>query len=79
MNTTISIKSRYSVQPINNNFYAPINVSGSTLIGQKCLDGGLDPGFIFAPYIMAETITFYNEEYLIEEKNELRKKKLDSL
>ena len=78
MNTTISIKSRYSVQPINSNFYAPINVSGSTSIGQKGLTQ-LESGYIFAPYIMAESVSFYNEEDLIKEKNELRQKKLDSL
>jgi hypothetical protein len=69
----MNIRSRYSIQPINQNNYQTIQItSGSTSI--------IDPGYIFMPYVMAEQIEILDYEYISKkQKNDLRKKKLESL
>lgn len=82
MNPSKSIKSRYSVNNISNNYYGVLNIS--TLSGSTILlsgsTGGNTPGYIYAPYIMMDsTPIFSNRKWKIKMLREDRKEKLKKL
>lgn len=80
------IKSRYKVAKVNSNYYAPINVSGTTnqvFTGTTCASGTTSQGYIFMPYVMAQSGTTINmeesPEMKAERNREERKKKIERI
>jgi len=80
-----SIMSRYGVKNVNPQYFGSIDVatSGDSSSVQVCKKVG-DTGYIYAPYIMAPTITkiddwFETTEEKAERIREERKKKMDRI
>ena len=76
-----SLSSRYSLKNINNNYYNTVNISGNTYpLATVNNNGEYSQGYIFAPYIMAQSIEIISEfEFKRKILREKRIKKLNKL
>ena len=77
-----SIKSRYSLTTVNNNYYQNQLLSGYTnniLIGNKSTSG-ITSGYVWVPYIMLPAPTIIIEsEWQIKQLRKERKEKLKKI
>lgn len=77
------LKSRYSLSNIPANFFGTINISGSTLSGSTLIGHkttGMTQGYIYLPYILAESTPFVMDRWWsIEILRKERKEKLKKL
>jgi hypothetical protein len=70
MNPKKLIKSRYSLKHVNTNNYGVLSSSTNS---------NTNSNIIFAPYLMAESITIIDDDYEKRKKQELRKKKIKNI
>jgi len=76
----MSIKSRYGLTTVSPNLYGKINISGGTQqISTLTSAGTYSQGYIFVPYIMAQTSTIDDREWRITWLRRERKEKLKKL
>jgi len=66
------INSRYSVKNISSSSYQPTQITGSG-------NTRLEPGYIWAPYVMAECVVLIDYEYLRQKIRHERIEKLKKL
>jgi hypothetical protein len=75
-----SIRSRYSLTTIPNNYYSTISITSGTT--NLPLGSGLTAGYVFAPYIIAESTTMSHaqiQEWIRKQKRKERKEKLNKI
>lgn len=73
-----SISSRYSLTTVNSSYYQNILLSGNTnniLLGNK-QTSGITSGYVWMPYIIAQTTTLDDTEW---QRHLLRKKRKEKL